>query len=107
MNGRSLAVAEAEAFASAYASAIGTAEDCNRCQAAASFVGAQAEQIWVSATANLEVRLAEAAQPGVPVQVAFNAFVTDFVEATAVAFASVRLCPFLLKIKETPGEIVR
>ena len=84
-----MAVAEATAIASAYASALGSAADCNRCQTSASFVAEQIEIILLRAVAAAEVRLIAAAQPGVPVTVAFSNFVADVEQASVVAFAEV------------------
>eukprot|EP00892_Ulva_mutabilis_P008869 jgi/Ulvmu1/6354/UM029_0062.1 len=89
VNGRGLAEAEAFSLAQAYASALGDAEDCNRCQTSASFVASQFELIILEATVDLQFRLAEAATPGTPVTVAFNNFVADFQTATSSALASV------------------
>lgn len=90
-SGSSNAVGTARSFASAYAFALGTAEDCNRCKTSASFVAEEFEALVVEATASLEFRLAGGASPGAPASVKFDEFVAEFVEATASAFASVGL----------------
>lgn len=92
-SGSSNAVATARSFAAAYAFALGSAEDCNRCKNSASFVASEFEALVVEATASLEFRLTGASEPGAPASAKFDEFIAEFVEVTASAFASV--CPRL------------
>lgn len=93
VNGLSLAVGEATAIASSVVSLVLEADACGTCSIATELFAESYQEIFVQATAVVEANLEGDSTFDMPAVAIANEFASQYVTATATAFAQVRRDP--------------
>lgn len=98
LNGRSLVEAEAVAIANSVVSLVLESDACGTCSIATELFAEAYTEIVLQASALAQANLEGDSTTGMPAVAIANDIVEDIINASAIAYASVRLPPLYLRL---------